>query len=133
MNFKRSRFFTILLLVPLFQSTLAENLVAMNSPARNPFLKQVRIVNIEHNSSALSLSQYSIDRLELCGILQEKNKSTAILRDPVGLLHQLRPGDTIGIEKAKITTISADEIELTTQGAGLEKSATTLILKISTS
>lgn len=74
---------------------------------RNPFEKRI------HASFATqNIHRYSLSQLALKGTVQEQEKAYAILHDPEDHFYFVKLHDTIGLERATITKITAERIEV---------------------
>lgn len=58
------------------------------------------------------LESYPLDSLDMVGTLGTVNDLAALLKDPDGVVHRLRPGNYIGQNDGQITAIFEDRIEL---------------------
>ncbi len=58
------------------------------------------------------LESYPLDSLDMVGTLGVIDDLTALLKDPDGVVHRLRPGNYIGQNDGQITAIFEDRIEL---------------------
>ena len=58
------------------------------------------------------LESYPLDSLDMVGTLGTVNELTALLNDPDGVVHRLRPGNYIGQNDGQITAIFEDRVEL---------------------
>jgi Tfp pilus assembly protein PilP len=79
-------------------------IVLADSP-RNPFEKHTSVITN-------NLYQYSVKELILVGIISNTQKIWAIIVDPQHIIYHLSKGDSLGIEKATITLITANKIYL---------------------
>ena len=100
-----------LLINPL---SFAEDSIMATGQTRDPFAKRITQAS-DSKDLNLSLAEYPLSALRLTGILQLGTASWVIFRDPRGRLHQLKTGDALGLEQAKITAIFADKIVLVSQ------------------
>lgn len=113
--------------IPTF--SFAQDYGTVVAPIRDPFVKMTKEIN-QHQPPDPSVTQYPFTQLQLTGILQLGNDSRAIFRDPNGRLHQLKIGETVGPEQAKITGIFADKIVLTAPHTTQATSPATIVLNL---
>ena len=74
------------------------------------------------------LEQYPLDSLDMVGTLGRNGKQWGLVRSPDGTIHQVLPGNHMGQNYGRITTISADSIQLVEivpdgQGGWMERDA----------
>ncbi len=75
------------------------------------------------------LERFSLDSLTMAGTLQIGDRAYGLLVDPDGLVHQVQPGNYVGTNDGRITTVTESEIEvmeIVSDGIGgyLEREAT---------
>lgn len=81
--------------------------------ARDPFVRPAL-----EPALAKELNDYPLDSLKIIGVMRQGPQAVAVVLDPKSQLYFLKIGDQLGLEKAHIMHIGADEITVTwlTQG-----------------
>lgn len=59
------------------------------------------------------LEAFSINRLEMVGMLRQGNRIMALVRDETGQVHRITEGNYMGRNHGKVDRVTADRIELT--------------------
>lgn len=59
------------------------------------------------------LEEFSINTLEMVGMLRQENRIMALVRDETGQVHRVRRGNYMGRNHGQVDSITAERIELT--------------------
>jgi type IV pilus assembly protein PilP len=86
---------------------------------RDPFSPSVEAENESANGprpdvnrQKEELERYPLDALDMVGTLGLGTDSTALVKDPDGVIHQIRPDNYLGQNFGRVTAIYEDRIEL---------------------
>jgi len=58
------------------------------------------------------LESYPLDSLKMVGTMSQDGKRFGLVRDPDGTIHRVRPGNHMGQNYGRITSVSNDKIQL---------------------
>ena len=116
---------------PIPQFKPYENFVYSAMELRDPFTPNVDIEeNATNANSGLrpdsirpkqALEGFSLDSLSMVGTLEQLDEVWALIRDPKDTVHRVQPGQYLGQNEGKITSISETDVNLTeivTDGLG---------------
>lgn len=95
----------------LFVSTAIYAVEKLPNPVRNPFASSGPSGTVVLGS----IDDYPINSLVLIGTILQANEKIARVRDPGRRDYWLKVGEVVGSERATVSQISADSVQLTWQ------------------
>ena len=87
---------------------------------RNPFQPPIAAAHAEEEGALrpdmerrkAPLERFALDELQMVGTLAGRGATHALIRDPQGRIHALRPGDFLGMDHGRVATVHAGGVDL---------------------
>ena len=108
---------------PIPQFKPYESFVYSATELRDPFTPNVEIEEANNGANnglrpdsvrrKQALEDFPLDTLSMVGTLEQLNEVWALIRDPKDTVHRVQPGQYLGQNEGKITSISETDVKLT--------------------